>query len=162
MVNRYLEAGVIVNTHGVRGEVRIQPWADSPRFLASIKKLYIDKKPVNVISARVHKSAVIAALDGVFDLDSAIKLKNKTVSIDREEVRLAEGQYFVADLVGLRVIDAATGEDIGVLTEVLTRPANDVYVVKGEREILIPAVAEFLIETNIDAGFVLVRIIEGM
>jgi len=104
-----LEAGKIVNTHGVRGEVRIFPWADSPDFLAGIKRVYIDGLPVEVIAARPHKSFIIAAFDGVTDIDSAIKLKNKIVYIDKADVVLEEGRYFIADIVGLRAINADRG-----------------------------------------------------
>ena len=111
MDNRFLEAGKIVNTHGVRGEVRILPWADSPDFLAGVKRLYIDGAPVEVLSARVHKSFVIAAFAGVTDIEGAIRIKNKTVFIDRSDVLLEKGRFFVADIIGLRAIDAKTGEE---------------------------------------------------
>ena len=162
MSNRFLEAGKIVSTHGIRGEVKIQPWADSPDFLTGIKRLYIDGAPVTVLSAKVHKGCVIAALSGVGDIDGAIRLKNKIVSIDRNDAPLEEGKYFIADIIGLRAIDAVTGGELGAVAEVLTLPANDVYVIRGEREILIPAVPEFIIETNIDERYVMIRLIEGI
>ena len=157
-----LEAGRIVNTHGVRGEVRIQPWADSPDFLAGFKRLYIDGSPIEIISARRHKSIIIAAFDGVSDVESAIKLKNKTVFIDRADILLEEGRHFVADIIGLRAQDAETGVALGTVTDVLALPANSVYVIKGAREILVPAVDEFIVETNIAEGYVSIRLIEGM
>jgi len=159
--SRFLEAGKIVNTHGLRGEVRIMPWADSPEFLAGFERLYIDGEAVDVLSARVHKGGVIAAFDGVSDIDSAIKLKNKTVCIDREDVLLEEGRHFVADLLGLRAIDAETGAPIGDISEVLALPAHDVYVIKGAREMLIPAVPEFVDEVSVEGGYVKLRLIEG-
>ena len=162
MKTRFLEAGKIVNTHGTRGEVRILPWADSPDFLAGFRYLYIDGAPMEVMSARVHKSFVIAALSGVSDIDGAIRLKNKTVFIDRDDVLLEEGRYYVTDLVGLRAIDADTGQGLGVVADVLSLPANNVYVVKGEREILVAAVPDFIVETNIDEGYIKLRLIEGM
>jgi len=165
---KYLEAGIIVNTHGVRGEVRIKPWADSPAFLASIKTLYIDDKPIKLISSKVHKSFLLASLEGVLDLDSAIKLKNKTVYINREDVVLEDGRHFVADLIGLWAVDAETGKDIGIVTDVMFYPANNVYIVKREpdlensKEILIPAVPDFVKEINTEAGYIKFRLIEGM
>jgi len=162
MGNRFLEAGKIVNTHGIRGEVRIQPWADSPDFFSGLDRLFIDGSPVGVLSARVHKGCVIAALDGVIDLDDAIRLKNKTVFIDRNDIPLEEGRYFIADLVGLRVLDADAGGELGIVSEVMTLPANNVYVIKGERELLVPAVPEFISEINIDAGYMTIHLIEGM
>ena len=166
--NKYLEAGIIVNTHGVRGEVRIKPWADSPAFLAGIKTLYIDEKPIKLISSKVHKNFLLASLDGIHDFDDAIKLKNKIVYISREDVVLEEGRYFVADLIGLRAIDAETGKDIGIVSDVMSYPANNVYIIKNAsdtentKEILIPAVPDFVKEINIDAGFIKFRLIEGM
>ena len=157
-----LDAGKIVNTHGIRGEVKIQPWADSPGFLAGFPCIYIGGEPVTVLSARVHKGCVIAALDGVSDIDGAIRLKNKTVSIRRADVQLEQGRHFVADLIGLRAIDAVNGTELGLVADVLAYPANDVYVIKGEREILIPAVPEFIGEINADEGFISFRMIEGM
>jgi 16S rRNA processing protein RimM len=159
---KLLEAGKIVNTHGIRGEVKIQPWADSPGFLAGFDVLYIDGAPVKIISARAHKSFVIAAFDGVMDIDGAIKLKNKTVFIARNDVELEEGRHFIADLIGLRAIDSDTGAELGVVADVLERPAHDVYVIKGRREILVPAVPEFVGEINVSGGYITFRLIEGM
>jgi len=162
MKKRFLEAGKIVNTHGMRGEVKLQPWADSPEFLTSFERLYIDGAPVKVLSSRVHKGCVIAALEGVYDIEGAIRLKNKTVSIDRDEVHLEEGRFFVADLTGLRAVDAETGEELGTLSDVMSLPSNNVYVIKGAREILVPAVPDFIKETNLEEGYILISLIEGM
>ena len=161
-LSEFLEAGIIVNTHGLQGEVKILPWADSPDFLAGIKHVFIDGAKVEMLSARVHKGMVIALLEGVSDIDDAIKMKRKIVHISREDAHLEDGRYFITDIVGLRVIDADSGDDIGTVSDVLSLPANNVYIVKGVREILIPAVPEFIIETDIDEGFVKVRLIEGM
>ena len=162
MAKRFLEAGKIVNTHGVRGEVKIEPWADSPDFLVSFKRLYIEGKPVEVKSARTHKNCVIAEFDGVMDIDGAIKLKNKIVYIDREDVSLDEDRYFIADIIGLDADDASTGGKLGTVSDVLSPPANNVYVIKGEREILVPAVPDFVEEINIAEGFIKIRVIDGM
>jgi len=162
MDNQLIQAGKIVNTHGVRGEVKIQPWADTPEFLAAFDSLYIDEARVKIISARVHKGCIIAALDGVSDIDSAIKLKNKTVSIRRDEVKLEEGRHFIADLIGLRSLNAQTGEEFGIVSDVLTLPAHNVYVISGEREVLIPAVPDFVEEISITGGYIKFHLIEGM
>ena len=155
MKNQFLEAGQIVNTHGVQGEVKIVPWCDSPEFLLQFDTLYLD-------AARVHKGNVLAALEGVADVNAAMALKGKTVSIDRSGVVLPEGRHFIADLLGLEVLDAGSGEKLGVVADVLTPPAHEVYVVKGEHEYMIPAVDEFLAETNVEGGYIKVRLIEGM
>ena len=162
MKNRFLEAGQIVNTHGIQGEVKIVPWCDSPEFLCSFDLLYLDGSPIKVLSAKPHKGNVLARLEGVDDVAAAMRLKGKTVSIDRTGVELPDGRHFIADLIGLEVRDAGSGTVLGTVTDVLTPPAHEVYVVKGEREYLIPAVDEFLIETNVEGGFIRVRLIEGM
>ena len=163
MKNRYLEAGKIVNTHGIAGEVKIMPWADSPEFLLDFDTLYLDQKPVRMTAARVHKGCVLAKLDGINDVNAAARLREKVVYIDREDIELEEGAFFLADLEGLEVRDADTGEVLGTIAEVLTPPANNVYRVRGgKEEHLIPAVEEFVVETNVDAGYIRVRLIEGM
>ena len=162
MKNQFLEAGQIVNTHGIQGEVKIVPWCDSPEFLLQFGTLYLDGTPVRVRAARVHKGNVLAALEGVADVNAAMALKGKIVSIDRSGVVLPEGRHFIADLLGLEVLDAGSGEKLGVVADVLTPPALEVYVVKGEHEYMIPAVDEFLAETNVEGGYIKVRLIEGM
>ena len=160
-MNEYLDCGQIVNTHGVHGEVRIVPWADSPEFLCRFSTLYVDGKPVPVVSSRVHKGSVIARLQGVDTVESAMVLKGKTVQIRRADASLPEGSFFLADIIGLDVVDEA-GQKLGALKEVLSPSVQQIYVVQGEREILIPAVPEFILEVNIEAGYVRVRLIEGL
>ncbi len=163
MQKNFLEAGEIVNTHGIKGEVKIVPWCDTPQFLCDFDTLYLDGKPVAVERARAYKGNVIVKLAGVNDINAAMCLKNHIVSIDRADVELPEGRHFIADLIGLEVRDAATGAVLGTITDVLTPPANDVYVVSSQdREYMIPAVEEFLAETNIEEGYIRVRLIEGM
>lgn len=161
MANQLLECGKIVNTHGIRGEVKIQPWADSPEVLCALPALYIDGAPVALRSARVHKGNVIALLEGVSDVDQAMLLKNKVVWLNRDDLRLPEGAFFLTDLIGLRVVDEE-GQELGILNEVLSPSRQQVYVVKGDRELMIPAVPQFILETNVAGGYIKVRLIEGM
>jgi len=162
MKNELIETGKIVNTHGMRGEVKLQPWADSPDFLTGFEHFYIDEVPVKVLSARVHKGCVIAALEGVDDINAAIRLKNKIVKVKKDDIELEEGMYLVADLIGLSAVDAETGEELGIVSDVLSLPSNNVYVIKGKREILVPAVPEFIIKTNLEEKYIKIRLIEGM
>ena len=157
-----IEAGRIVNTHGVQGEVKIESWLDSPQFLKSFKRLYLGaEQELRVISARVHKDFVIARLEGVDDVNAAMALKNRTVSIRREDAKLPKGACFLQDILGARVVDEE-GREIGVLEDVMETPASNVYVVRGETEHLIPAVPEFIKKTDADAGVVTVHLIGGM
>ena len=160
-MKEYLDCGQIVNTHGVRGEVRIVPWADNPDFLCQFSTLYIDGAPRQVLSSRVHKGSVIAKLDGVDTVEEAMLLRDKTVQICRADAKLRSGTFFLADIIGLKVVDE-TEQTLGTLKEVLSPSVQQVYVVDGEREIMIPAVPEFILETNIEGGYIRVRLIEGM
>ena len=156
-----LDYGQIVNTHGIRGEVRMVPWADSPDFLCGFSTLYVDGAAQMVQASRVHTGSVSAKLDGVETVEGAMALKGKTVQIRRSDAKLPEGAFFLADIIGLDVVDG-DGQKIGVLKEVLSPSVQQVYVVRGEREIMIPAVPEFILETNIEGGYIKVRLIEGM
>ncbi len=159
-MQQFLETGKIVSTHGTRGEVKILPWADSPQFLLGFELFYIGGEPYRVEHARVHGSCVLCKLVGIDDVNQAMALKDKIVSIDRADARLPAGAVFLADLIGLRVLCGE--QEIGTISEVLQPPANDVYVVRGEHVYMIPAVKEFVEEVNVPGGFVRVRLIEGM
>ena len=161
MKKQYLEAGQIVNTHGIRGEVKIKPWADNAAFLKDFETIFIEEKPVHILHSRVHKDCLIVALEGVEDVTAAARLKNKIVYINRDDAVLPEGSYFIQDLLGAKVIDEK-GTVLGQLDDVLELPASNVYVVKGEREILIPAVPAFVLHTDVEHCIITVRLIEGM
>lgn len=138
------------------------PWSDSPEFLLDFSTLYVDGKPLEVQAARVHKTALLVKLKGYEDVNAAMALKGKRVSIARKDAKLAPGQFFLADLIGLTVKDEA-GQVIGTLTEVLTPSIQNVYVVEGEGgKRMIPAVAEFIKKVDLDAGEMIVSLIEGM
>ena len=164
-MKQYLEVGKVTNVHGLNGEVKVQPWADSPEFLCQFKTLYVDRShfPMTVQRARVHKNMVIIKFEGPTDVPSALSLRNAILYIDRSDVDLPEGAFFLADIYGLEVRDAATGEVLGKIADVLTLPANNVYVVKGgPRELMIPAVPQFIAETNVEGGYLRVNLMEGL
>ena len=160
-MKEYVEAGRIVNTHGVNGEVKIEVWLDSPEFFRSFKRLYLNGAEKKILSARVHKSFVIARLDGVEDLNAAMALKGKTVEILRADAHLKEGEFFVQDILGFRVVDER-GTEIGRLVDAEETPASMIYVVKGEKEHLIPAVREFILSIDAEREEIRVHLIEGM
>jgi 16S rRNA processing protein RimM len=160
-MKEYVEAGRIVNTHGVGGEVKIEVWLDSPEYFRSFKRLYLNGAEKKILSARVHKSFVIARLDGVEDLNAAMALKGKTVEILRADAHLKEGEFFVQDILGFRVVDER-GTEIGRLVDAEETPASMIYVVKGEKEHLIPAVREFILSIDAEREEIRVHLIEGM
>ncbi|MBR5381513.1 MAG: 16S rRNA processing protein RimM [Oscillospiraceae bacterium] len=160
--SRFLEAGRIVNTHGVRGEVKIEPWCDSAKDFCRLGRIFIDGREIKMTSARVHRETVIAALEGVDDIDAAVRLKNKVVFLDRADMPLPEGSHFVSDLIGLDAVDDKSGEKLGVVSDVLELPAGQIYEIKGARDILVPAVPEFVVSIDTEAGCVRFRLIDGM
>lgn len=161
MDKRFLEAGEVVGTHGIQGEVKILPWADGPEFLLGFKTLYLNGKPYAVRSSRVHKTCVLAKLEGVDTPEQATLLRKQVVTVDRTGVKLPDGAVFIADLIGCRALDD-DGSEFGKITDVLTMPSSDVYVVKGEKTYMIPAVKAFVREINVAEGYVRLHLIEGM
>lgn len=157
----YIEAGRITNTHGVNGEVKIEVWLDSPAFLKKFDRLFLEGQERKLLSARVHKGFLIAKLEGIGDVNAAMALKGKTVHVLRSDAKLPKGAYFLQDIIGASVQDEQ-GREIGLLTEVLERPASNIYVVQGAEEHLIPAVPEFILSTDPEAGVITVRLIEGL
>ena len=164
--NSYIECGKIINTHGCHGGVKLESWCNTPEVLASLKSLYLlsggNYTGHRVLRASVFRQFVVAELEGIADMDAALALKNTIVYARRSDIPLDEGEYFIADLIGLPVRDASTGKLYGTLKETINRGASDIYVVDtpdGDR--MIPAVPEFI--RNIDPDTeILVSPIEGM
>ena len=157
----YIDAGKIVNTHGVRGEVKIEVWLDSPAMLRRCGRVFLGGEEKKLVSAREHKGMLIAALEGVSDVNAAMALKNRVVQIARADAKLPAGAFFLQDIIGASVIDER-GASVGRLEDVLETPAQRVYVVRGETEHLIPAVPAFVLRTDAEKGLIVVRLIEGM
>ena len=157
----FIDAGKIVNTHGVRGEVRVEVWLDSPQMLRRCGRVFLGGEEKKILSAREHKGFLIAQLEGVADVNAAQALKNRVVQIARADAKLPRGAFFLQDIIGASVVDES-GAEVGKLTEVMETPAQRVYVVKGETEHLIPAVPAFILDTDAEAGVITVRLIEGM
>ncbi len=163
MKNQYLEAGKIVNTHGIAGELKIVHWCDTPDFLLQFDTLYVNNSPLTVTSSRLHKNNVLIKFDEITSINEAMKYKDKIIYIDRDDVTLPEEKNFLADLFGLEVKDVDTRSTLGVIKDILTPPSHPIYVVQGKsREWMIPAVDAFIVETNVAEGYIIVRLIEGM
>ena len=166
MKKRYLEAGRIVGTHGVRGELRVEPWCDSAAFLAGFPVLYWDEgtRPVKVLSARPHKRLLLLRIEGCSSATEGALRRGKILYLDREDVSLPEGKFFIQDVIGLEVTDADTGRRYGTLTDVLKTGANDVYTVRDSagKEFLLPVIPDVVVDTDLEAGRLLVRPIKGI
>ncbi|MCI7767733.1 MAG: ribosome maturation factor RimM [Oscillospiraceae bacterium] len=164
-MKRFLEIGKIVAVQGLKGEVRVDPWCDSPDFLCEFEQLYFNKgeTPVTVVKARPHKNIVLMKIEGVDTPEDAQKLRGKILYMDREDVELEEGCYFVQDLIGLEVVDADDGRVYGKLSQVTATGANDVYHIKdGDKEYLIPAIPDVVVKTDIEGGKLIIRKMEGL
>lgn len=158
-----IKVGRIVNAHGIRGEVRVLPRDGDPAFLTRFKTFYLDGRPVTPEACRVHKSFLLMKLPGVETMDDALALKNRDLLIRREDARLPEGAYFDDELLGLRVVDADTGTELGELAAVDPYPAHKIYTVRGAREYLIPAVpGAFIQSVDLEENVMRVRVWEGM
>ena len=160
----FITVGTVVNAHGIRGEVKVNPHGFDPEFLTEFDTIYIDGQPVRVRSARVHKSTVLLTLPGVDTMDDALALKGRTVAIRRTDAHLPKGQFFDEELEGCAVVDDATGEELGRLDKVLSYPAHKVYQVRGgAHEYLIPAVPDvFIVSADPDAEVIRVRMMKGL
>ena len=162
----YIECGKIINTHGCRGGVKAESWCNSEEDLAALKKVFVKNgetyEEYKVTKSAIFKQFVIFEFKGLDDMDKAMLLKNKTLYAKRSDFKLDDGEFFLADMIGLDVIDADNGRVYGKLVEIINRGASDIYVVNTENgERMIPAVDQFIISVDIQKG-VLVRPIEGM
>ncbi len=164
MLKQYLEAGKIVGTHGLKGEVRIEPWCDGADFLCGFKKLYYaDKSEISIASARVHKNIAIVLFKGITTVEQADALRGKIIYINRDDAHLPKNTHFIQDIIGLKVYDADSGKEYGEVTDVLKTGANDVYQIsKNGTDYLIPVIPDVIIETNIEKEILRIRPIKGI
>ena len=154
----FIEAGEIVNTHGVRGEIKMLTWLDSPEDMCDFSRCRIGGKEYAISSCRVQTTCNLIKLQGVDTMEAAQALRGKTVEIYREDV--AEDLVFAGELIGMEVF--ADGTKIGTIQDVLDYPGNQVYVVKGQREYMIPSVKEFILTTDLPGNRMEVKLLEGM
>lgn len=164
-MEQYLEIGKVVNTHGLRGELRVDPWCDSPQFLCQFKTLYLKKGETKLsVSSRPHKTIAIVKAKGIDTIEEAEKLRGRVLYINRSDARLAPGEYFIQDLMGLDVIDIDTSKSYGKITDVLKTGANDVYQVTDEKkkDYLIPVIDDVVKEIDINGGKVLIKPLKGI
>lgn len=155
---QFVEAGEIVSTHGVRGEFKVLPWSDGPEFLLDFKRVQISGKEYSVESCRVQKTCNLMKLKGVESVDEAMALRGKVVNVYRSEI--SDDVIFAAELIGVEVY--TDDVQIGEIVDVLDYPGNKVYVVRGEYEYMIPAVKQFVLNTDMENNKMYVQLIEGM
>ena len=155
---QYLEAGQIVNTHGIRGEMKVLPWADGPEFLLDFNRVRIAGKDYIVEDCRIQKTCNLLKLEGIDTVEAAQLLRGKVIEIYREDA--PADVIFAAELIGVDVQE--NGVSIGKIVDVLDYPGNKVYVVEGEHRYMIPAVKAFVLSTDMENCVMQVKLIEGM
>ena len=153
----FIEAGEIVTTHGVRGEVKVLPWLDSPEALCEFDRCRIDGKEY-IMECRVQKTCNLVKLSGIDTMEAAQAMRGRVLELYREDID--DEVIFAAELIGVQVFSG--DQLLGEVTDVLDYPGNKVYVVKGEHEYMIPAVKQFVHSIDVDGNTMHVTIIEGM
>lgn len=165
MVKTFLEIGKIVGTHGLKGEVRIEPWCDSPEFLSQFKTLYFDGgKTAIKVSARPHKRIAIAKLKGVDTVEQADLLRGKVLWMNRNDTSLKKGEYYIQDLMDCKVIDIDSNIEYGIITDVFKTGANDVYEItdKESRKYLIPVIPDVVKNVDVYSGEIKIKPLKGI
>lgn len=164
-MKQFLEAGKIVGTHGIRGEMRVDVWCDSPEFFCQLKTVYLNegKTPIKVKS-RPHKNIALVKAQGVETIDDAEKLRGKILYMNRNDVSLEDGEFFIQDLIGLEVYDIDTNIMYGKITDVFPTGANDVYQITDDnkKDYLIPVIDDVVISIEPENGKVLIKPLKGI
>lgn len=166
MKKQFLETGKIVTTHGIKGELKVMPWCDSPEFLLDFDTLYLQKgqKPIEIENARVQKNMVLLKLRGCDTVEDAVKLRGQVLYLDRDDVEMEEGGFFMQDLIGVEVLDADDARRYGEICDVTETGANDVYHIRFEDGSvkLIPAIKDVVIKIDIEENRMLIRPLRGL
>jgi len=166
MKKRYLETGKIVGTHGIKGMVRVQPWADDSEFLKQFKTFYIDSQGNNCLKSeqiKISKNIVLIKFKGIDSVPEAEALRGTIIYIDRKDVKLPNGRYFVDDLIDCEVYDENNATFYGKISDVSKTGANDVWHIKNnDKEYLFPAVEEMLGKIDIESEKIYIKPIKGI
>lgn len=165
MKKEFLEVGKIVGTHGKKGAVRIDPWADSAESICDFKRMFIDsdKKELRILSLKPHGRIALCEFEGTDSIERAEKLRGKTVYIKREDAFLDKDRYFVEELIGCKVYDIADNKYLGDICEVSKTGANDVWHIKNESgEYLIPVIEEVIRSVDIESEKILISPLKGI
>ncbi len=168
MKKERLEVGQIVNTFGIKGFVKIYPYVDDISRFDNLKKVHIkskkEEKELQIEEVKYQKNMVLVKFKGIDKIEDAEKLRNSYIEIDRADaIPLEEGQYFIADLLGLDVY-LDTGEKLGNLEDIYNSGSSDIYVVKNElgKQFLLPYIDDVIKQINLEEGKIIVHIIEGL
>lgn len=159
-MKEFLAIGQIINSHGVKGEVKVYPLTDDIRRFRKLNQVHIDGIEVKVVWCKLQADRVILKLEGVESIEQALKYKNKYIEVKREEaVSLSEGEYFIADLIGCKVFED-NGKELGEVSDVIQTKNNDVYWVKGDSEVLIPALKDIVLSIDVEDKKIVIKPLE--
>lgn len=164
-MKKYLEIGKIVSVFGIKGEVKVEPWCDSPAFVCEFDTLYYKSgTPVEIERSRVHKNQALLKIKGVETPEQGKLLRGRVLYMDRDDVELDEGTYFRQDLIGLTVKDSKTDEEYGKISDVLETGANDVYEITdcNSEKKYIPAIPDVIDSVDLENGVMLITPLEGL
>ena len=160
----YLEVGQIVNTHGLRGDVKVMPWCDYPEVFHELAYVLIDGEEFDIEKSRIHKNMVILKLKGIDDINDAERYRNKTLTVPREELgELPEGTYYICDLLGCSV-ETVEGRLLGKVCDIIKTGSNDVYVVEdhNKKQVLIPVIDDVVKSVDLENRSILVQPLKGL
>ncbi len=167
MLKTYIDTAKVVNTHGLRGDVKLEPWTDDPELFFDIDTLYLDaegKKPLTIENVRPQKGLLLVKFQDIDTVEEAEKLRNKVLYIHRDDIPMEEGEYLIQDLLGSQIVDADSGKTYGKLQEITFSGASDIYHIKfadGSIQLL-PAIDDTIIETDLEAGIIRIRPLKGL
>ena len=160
-MEQFLTVGQIINTHGLKGELKIFPLTDDLRRFRKLKSVYIDGNIMNIVWCKLQTDKVILKIENIDTIEEAMKYRNKFLQVTREEaVPLKEGSYFINDLVGCNVFDE-TGNSLGAISDVIQTGSNDVYWIKQPQELLIPALKEIVVSIDVENKKVIIKPVES-
>lgn len=166
LLKNYLKIGKIVSTKGLKGELVVECWCDSPEFLGNFKNLYIKngKEKLQVIKFRTHKRNAVILVENIDNIDKAEELRGHVLYINRKDAKLEDGRYFIQDLIDLDVIDIDSNKNYGKITDVIKTGANDVYQVTNSdgKEYLVPVIKDVVIKIDIPNNTVYIKPLRGI
>ena len=165
MIKKYIECGEIVGTHGIKGEVRVNPWCDTPAFLTKFKRFYLDKNGdsyINVLNARAANNITLVKFENVDSVEKAEQLRGTIIYIKRDDANLGD-RHFIEEIIGCTVYCSESGKSLGTVTDVIPLPANDVWqITNNGKDYLIPAIDDVIVSVNVANGKITINQLKGI
>ena len=165
-MKEYLEIGKVNNTHGLKGEVKLEMWCDGIEYIKQLKTVYLDdkgSKALTLVSARPQKNIAILKFAEISSIEQAEELKNKVVFCNRNDAKIDEGAYYLADIIGCNMIDIESGREYGKIVDIMNYGSSDIYdVVMNKKHYLIPAIPDVVQKIDTENKIVLIKAMKGL